>query len=156
MRHLLAVIGLCLALPCFASIDAYQFSSPQNEALYNELIDEVRCPKCQNQTVAESDADLSQDIKDKIFEMVEQGKSKDDILAFMIDRYGYFVHYQPPVKKTTWVLWYGPFLFLLAAVLGVFFWMRARNKALRDEPSELDEAQQARMQALLNDNKDNQ
>lgn len=156
MRHLLAVIGLCLALPCFASIDAYQFSSPQNEALYNELIDEVRCPKCQNQTVAESDADLSQDIKDKIFEMVEQGKNKDDILAFMIDRYGYFVHYQPPVKKTTWVLWYGPFLFLLVAVLGVFFWMRARNKAARDEPSELDEAQQARMQALLNDNKDNQ
>jgi len=154
MRNLIGLCCLLLSCSLWATIDAYQFSSPQTEALYNELIDEVRCPKCQNQTVAESDADLSQDIKDKIYEMVEKGESKQAILDYMIERYGYFVHYQPPVKNSTIVLWYGPFLFLGIAVVGVLLWMRKRNQAAQSEPTELSEAQQARMQALLDEDKD--
>lgn len=154
MKQLLAVLCLGLSLSVWASIDAYQFSTAQNEALYNELIDEIRCPKCQNQTVAESDAALSQDIKDKIFQMVEQGKSKDAIVEFMIERYGYFVHYQPPLKRSTLVLWYGPFGFLAIAVVGGLVWMRRRNRRPESQPSELNETQQARMQQLLNEDGD--
>lgn len=109
-----------------ATIDAYEFSDPQNEKRFHQLTSELRCPKCQNQNISDSDAPLATDLRREVHRMVEQGESNDSIVDFMVTRYGEFVLYRPRVSPVTWMLWYGPFVLLGIGVLAVV--MISRNR----------------------------
>ncbi len=119
----LIVLVLCVALgstAVHAAIDVYEFKTEQQEAQYRHLIDEFRCPKCQNQNLAGSDSQIAQDLKRKTYEMVLAGQSDAQIRDYMYDRYGAFISYKPPVRPSTWILWFFPPLIL---VLLISWWL---------------------------------
>lgn len=127
MRHLLLILSL-LCLPIAAhAIDAKAFSNPEQQEAYETLISELRCLVCQNQTIADSNAELAADLRRQVLEMLQQGKSRDEIVQFMTDRYGDFVLYKPPFKAKTSLLWLGPIAFLLLGLAAVFFVIRQRR-----------------------------
>ena len=95
------------------AIEVYDFNNEQQRALYQELTEELRCLVCQNQNLADSDADLAKDLKDQVAEFVMNGQDKDTILAYMVQRYGDFVTYNPPLNTSTVVLWFSPFVVLV-------------------------------------------
>ncbi|RZT06285.1 cytochrome c-type biogenesis protein CcmH [Duganella sp. CF402] len=116
------------------------------------LEEELRCLVCQNQTIADSHAGLAADLRREVREQLAQGKSEQEVLDFMVQRYGDFVLYRPPVKSTTWLLWFGPFLLLLAGALLLVSRLRAaRSRDAGPQPSE-EELQRAR--ALLDNDKE--
>lgn len=102
------------------NLETYKFDDPQKEALFRELIDELRCPKCQNQTIGDSDAPLAKDLRDRTYLMVQQGASKQEVVDYMVARYGDFAYYRPPVKLSTVVLWLGPVLVILVGAAVIF------------------------------------
>ncbi|WP_419569693.1 cytochrome c-type biogenesis protein [Rheinheimera sp.] len=104
-----------------------EFDSAAQQALFKELTHELRCPKCQNQNIADSHAVVAVDMRNKTLELLKQGKNKDDVLAYMKSRYGDFVHYQPPVNRSTLVLWAVPVVMLLVLLLSVFWRRRGRT-----------------------------
>ena len=98
-----------------------EFKSPEQQALFKELTHELRCPKCQNQNIADSNAVVAVDMRAKTLELVQQGQNKEQVLDYMINRYGDFVHYLPPVNRYTLWLWLLPLLMLLVLIaVGVF------------------------------------
>ena len=143
---LLFVFSLWVA-PMQAAIEAYQFDSPEMEADYNQLIDELRCLVCQNQNLSASDADLARDLRRETYQMLQQGKSQQEVVDFMVARYGDFVLYRPQFKSTTYLLWLGPFLLLVLVLYLVVRWLRAADK-----PVEVDAAAMAEAKQLLEDN----
>ena len=141
------VIGFGFS-PAQAAIEAYQFDSPEMEADYKQLIAELRCLVCQNQNLADSDADLAQDLRRETYEMLQQGKSRQEVMTFMVERYGDFVLYRPQFKSSTYLLWLGPFLLLVIVLAIVVKRLRAAAKpvdvdadALADAKSLLEEEQ---------------
>lgn len=117
MRRVLTLLfGLSLALGAQARVEVHDFDSPEQEARYERLISELRCLVCQNQNLADSNAELAVDMRRKTYEMVRQGKSEQEIAGFMVDRYGEFVLYRPPLNRNTLLLWSGPFIILLIGV----------------------------------------
>jgi cytochrome c-type biogenesis protein CcmH len=113
-----------------------------------ELAAKLRCLVCQNQSIAESDAELAVDLRQQVREQIAAGKSDKEIITFMTDRYGDFVLYEPPMKPATLLLWIGPLLLLAAGVVAMVFLLRGRSQA-EAEPAPLTEAEQARAAALL-------
>ncbi len=111
-----------------ATIIVYPFTDSVKEERFNELIKELRCPKCQNNNLADSNSTLSEAIKDKIYEKINAGKSDDEIISYLKERYGDFISYRPPVKPSTWLIWYGPFIFLLVGGFLIFRFVSARQK----------------------------
>lgn len=100
------------------------------------IAEELRCLVCQNESLAGSRADLALDLRREIRELIRQGKSDDQIKEFLVSRYGDYVLYRPPVKSTTWLLWGGPFVLLLAGLAGLIFFLRRRHsdeRALSDD-----------------------
>jgi cytochrome c-type biogenesis protein CcmH len=128
MRVFLGVLLLTLALSVQARIEIHQFDDPEKEALYNELIRELRCLVCQNQNLADSNAELAQDLRQQTYKMVEAGKSKQDVVDYMVERYGDFVLYKPPFKGITALLWVGPFVILFFGLITVIFLIRGRQQ----------------------------
>ena len=124
---LLLLIG-CFMTPARAAIETYEFDSPEMEADYNQLVDELRCLVCQNQNLAGSDADLAQDLRRETYEMLQQGKSQQEVMEFMVARYGDFVLYRPQFKSSTYLLWLGPFLLLVVVLVVVVRRLRAAAK----------------------------
>jgi cytochrome c-type biogenesis protein CcmH len=104
-------------VPVQAAIEAYQFESAEMEADYNQLVNELRCLVCQNQNLAGSDADLARDLRRETYDMLNEGKSQQQVIDFMVERYGDFVLYRPQFKSTTYLLWLGPFLLLLCVLV---------------------------------------
>lgn len=126
IRHFF--IWLLLApLSAQAAIDAYEFSDSEREERFHQLTNELRCPKCQNQNIADSDAPLASDLRREVHRMLEEGEPDDSIIDFMVTRYGEFVLYRPRVTETTWLLWYGPFVLLGIGVLVVVLISRNRR-----------------------------
>lgn len=123
----LACASLLMQTTLAESIEATSFSNPEQEARYRALINEIRCPVCQGQNIAGSNAELAQDLRKKVRELMLKGQSNNDIRKFMTDRYGDFVVFKPPVNKNTYLLWFAPFLFLAA---GVFLLYKASKKDL--------------------------
>jgi cytochrome c-type biogenesis protein CcmH len=135
----------------FAAIDAYQFQNPAQEQRFHQLIEELRCPKCQNQNISGSNAPLSQDLRQRVYEMIIAGRSDKEINDFMVARYGDFITYRPPLKPATWILWFGPFMGMIIAALLLGLWIRRRSR----EPSpELGELERKRLKALLTTGED--
>ena len=107
-------------LPAFSISELSQFEDPSKQSLYLQLTRELRCLVCQNQNLADSNAELAKDLREKAWTMVDQDYQYDEIVKFMVDRYGDFVIYRPPLKPITYVLWIAPFLLglcLLAFVI---------------------------------------
>jgi cytochrome c-type biogenesis protein CcmH len=123
MRYFIQfLLLLALINPIYAeSIEANTFINAQQERRYRTLIDEIRCPVCQGQSIGGSNAGLAKDLREKVRELILSGKTNDDIRAFMVARYGDFVVFKPPVNKNTYLLWFLPFVFL---AFGLFFLVR--------------------------------
>jgi cytochrome c-type biogenesis protein CcmH len=122
-------------------------ADPALEKRLMQLASELRCLVCQNQSLADSHADLAVDLRNEVREQMKAGKSDDQIRAWMTARYGDFVLYRPPVKSTTMLLWLGPFLLLVVAVAGLVVYLRRRGREVIQQP--LSDEQHARAQALL-------
>ena len=139
-----------------AAIDVYQFDNPRQEAQYRALIEEFRCPKCQNQNLAGSDAPIAQDLKQKTYDMIKEGRSDAEIRAYMQERYGDFITYKPPVRPSTWILWFFPPLLLIVLIIG-WFWQSKRSQRVArgesavnvDSAAALSAAEKAELDRLL-------
>ncbi len=138
LRRLLLAVCLVLPLAAAAKEAAPASEDPVLEAKVMRIAAELRCLVCQNQTIADSHADLAQDLRNQVREMLRQGKGEAEILAYMTERYGDFVLYRPPVKSTTTLLWFGPGLLLVVGVAVLFVVLRRRSK-LPDDRFEPDE-----------------
>jgi cytochrome c-type biogenesis protein CcmH len=141
------LFGLILAGTVLAREAPPSVPDPALEKRAMALADELRCLVCQNQTIADSHAELAIDLKNQIREKMNAGMGDKEILDYMVARYGDFVLYRPPVKATTLLLWFGPFIVLIAALAGLFRYLRRRRTAATEQP--LSETEQARVQALL-------
>ncbi len=150
MRRFWFFALLLLPVLVLANIEAYRFDDPAKEARYRGLIAELRCLVCQNQNLADSNAELAQDMRRQTYEMVQNGSSNEEIVTFMVQRYGDFVLYSPPFRPSTALLWIGPFIIFVVGVVILLIFIRRRNK----EPEvELSSAEHARAQSLLDNKK---
>jgi cytochrome c-type biogenesis protein CcmH len=127
LRVFLAVAALALMAPAFAGVEPLIFTDAEQEVRYQQLTLELRCLVCQNQNLADSDAPLAQDLRQEIFNMMQSGRTDDEIKQFLIDRYGDFVLYMPPVKSNTLVLWLMPAVLLFGGALVVLIVVRKRK-----------------------------
>ena len=155
MKRWILVLALALAgAQAWAAIDTYEFQTEQERARYRHLTEVLRCPKCQNQNIADSNAPIAMDLRNEVYQMMEEGHSDPEIVKFLVDRYGDFVLYDPPVDKRTMVLWYGPIVLLVGGLLliGVMVWRRRRVMTSTDNP--LSEVERARLASLLENHKD--
>ena len=125
-----------------------EFDSPQQEAQYNRLIEELRCLMCQHQSLAESPVESARDLRDRTYELVRQGKSDKEIVDYMVTRFGDFVVFRPPFKATTLLLWTGPAIILLVAAGGFILYSRYRR---RMPAREMGAEDQQRIRELLED-----
>lgn len=148
MKPLLFILFF-LSLPVSASIDTYQFDTPAQEQRFRQLIDELRCPKCQNTNLSGSDAEVARDLKGRAYRLMQEGKSDDEIRVYLVDRYGDFISYRPPLRGATTLLWFGPLLLLL--LVGAFLVWRVRRPAAATAP--LSETERQKLAQLLADPK---
>ncbi len=134
----IAILGLLLlslssVVKADSSKELLQFESEQQRQIYAQLTAELRCPQCQNQNIADSNAVVAVDMREKTHELVLQGFSRQQVLDYMIDRYGNFVHYKPPVNSMTIWLWVLPVLMLVA----LFLFQLRRRKSFEEAEAEL-------------------
>jgi cytochrome c-type biogenesis protein CcmH len=148
MKRLLAcLLALCLSGPLLAGEAAPLAEDEAVEKRLNVIAEELRCLVCQNESLAGSRADLAQDLRREVRNLIKQGKTDQEVMDFMVSRYGDFVRYRPPVKPTTWLLWGGPFLFLIAGVAALILYLRRRGGRVADAP--LSEEDRKKAEALL-------
>ena len=148
MRTLLSVLFVLYSLGVQAGVvEPRGFDDPAQEARYKRLIAELRCLVCQNQNLADSNAELAKDLRNETYSMIEAGKTDEEIVTFMVNRYGDFVLYRPPVKSTTFLLWFGPLI--LAALGGSILLVQIRRRTRRKPPDELSVEEQQRLQDIL-------
>lgn len=140
-------LPIALLLFCTAAVAAGQMVSPEQEERAKALSANLRCLVCQNQNIAESNADLAKDLRNQVTEMVASGASDQEIVRYMVERYGDFVLYKPPVKPVTYLLWSGPFILLVLGMLVFARTLARRNKTVAD--TALSEGEQRRLEALL-------
>ena len=133
MSRWFAIVLLLVATTLLARIETYPFATPEDEARYQVLTEELRCLVCQNQNLADSNAELAQDLRRQAYEMVQAGNSSDEIVDYMVQRYGDFVLYRPPLRPATLLLWLGPFALLLFSI--VFLLAYIRRRASNDIPT---------------------
>lgn len=126
IRILFLILTLCSSLAQAEMVDTFQFQSDEARVRAVALAKSLRCPQCQNQNLVESNATHAYKLRLEVYEMVNQGKSNDEIVQLLTQRYGNFVNYQPPFNPQTWALWGLPFL-LLVTLLGAILW-RGRRK----------------------------
>ncbi|MBE2897194.1 cytochrome c-type biogenesis protein CcmH [Pasteurellaceae bacterium HPA106] len=120
MSKIICYFWLLFAVHAHAAIEALSFQSSQQEATYHQLTEQLRCPQCQNNSIADSNATIATDMRAKVFELLNEGKSKQEIVDYMVARYGNFVTYDPPLTFSTVILWALPILLLLIG-LWLFF-----------------------------------
>lgn len=152
MKNLKIIISfvfvMLFASQVHARFETHDFKTPQMEQDYNVLVQELRCLVCQNQNLADSNAELAQDMRLLVYKKLSEGNSKDEIVDFMVVRYGDFVMYRPPVKTSTFLLWFGPILFFVVAALVVVSYMKRQKK---ETEVAIDKKQQKKAHSLLDD-----
>jgi len=144
-------LALLLTRPSYTGVEYHEFKQPEQEQQYKTLIKELRCLVCQNQTIADSNADLAKDLRQQVYEMLLQGKTRKQIVDYMLARYGDFVLYRPPLKGKTMLLWVGPVIFLFSGFLMLFFYIRKKNT---NQPSGLNKQQHEKISHLLKQDND--
>ncbi len=130
MKPLLFILLLVISINSYA-VDSRQLSDPKQQESYETLTKELRCLVCQNQTIADSNAELASDLRRQVYEMLQQGKSEQEIIRFMTDRYGEFVLYKPAFAGKTSLLWIAPVVFLFMGLMMVFFVIRSKRAAVQ-------------------------
>jgi len=133
----MALTLLLVAMPSLAITDILEFKSPEQEQLYRELTAELRCPKCQNQNIADSNAVVAVDMRHKTLQLVEQGMDKTQVIDYMKTRYGDFVYYQPPFRLSTMWLWLLPMLLIVALAVVMLKKQRQQIVAHSSDDAEL-------------------
>ncbi|CAH0990382.1 Cytochrome c-type biogenesis protein CcmH [Sinobacterium norvegicum] len=169
MRIALLFIGFFSVLispMSFAVIETYEFTSTVDEKRYQHFLDELRCPKCQNQNLKDSDSPIAADLREQLHLLIDDGKSDTEITAFMVARYGEFILYRPQLNAETMILWFGPGVLLLFAGIVLIVVVRRSQKAALSNATQANEAstdpapaaisseQQKKLDQLLIDGKD--
>lgn len=148
-KRFVIAVSLCFAAwaasNAWAVIETYEFSSPDLERRYHALSQELRCPKCQNQNIADSNAPIARDLRVVLYEQLEAGATDDEILAFMVARYGEFVRYRPGMDRNTVLLWTAPGLLLGVGALGFLMHFRRRTSESRAGLTDDEKAEIARL-----------
>jgi len=142
---------LCVWMISFqasARFEAHDFANQQMEDDYAVLVQELRCLVCQNQNLADSNAELAQDMRLLVYKKLTEGKSKSEIVDFMVQRYGDFVIYRPPIKLSTFLLWFGPLIFFIVAAIVVFKTLKRQQIT---QGVNIDEDKQKKAHSLLDD-----
>ena len=149
MKHALLVVCLS-AMACLAQAGEAQpmAQDPQIEARLVVIAEELRCLVCQNESLASSHAELAEDLRREVRKLIKDGKTDSEIKTYLVERYGDFVLYKPPLKPLTWPLWFGPFLLLVLAIGGFWRYLRQRRQLTHHH---LDAAQRAQAEQLLKD-----
>ena len=151
MQLTCALVALLLITPVLVAKEAAPMAAdPEMEKRVNEISSELRCLVCQNQTIADSHAELAIDLKNQVREMVKTGQTQDQIVDYMVQRYGDFVRYRPPVKNTTILLWTGPFL-LLAIGLTVLVVNLRKRRTLVTNDAPLTAEENEKLKTLLHE-----
>ncbi len=142
MKHFLIIWSLLfVSFPAQAVIEMRTFADSAQEDRYKALINELRCLVCQNQNLADSNADLAKDLREQTYKMITSGASDAEIVNYMVARYGDFVLYRPPFKSTTLPLWIGPFVLLGLGILGLALVIRRRNRTPDEALSDVERTQ---------------
>ena len=128
MRHLFLLLALLVA-GVAAAIDPMPFKDAAEEARFRELAAELRCVLCQNQSLADSNAAIAQDLRREVFDLMREGKTDEEIKTFLTERYTDFVLYKPRVDERTWLIWFGPAAVLLAGAIAVIVIVRRRARS---------------------------
>jgi len=147
-----AILGLGIVGVAQAAIDTYQFANDADRERFHELTKELRCPKCQNQDIADSNAPIAADLRKEIFRMLGEGKDNQQIIDFMVDRYGDFVRYRPALTGKTALLWFGPAGLLLGGLVIIVVIVRRRRVERSDSPNTLSVEERQRLDQLLDKN----
>ena len=142
---LLAAGGLAAHPPSAAGVEPRSFPTPAIADRYRTLVEELRCLVCQNQSIADSNADLARDLRDKVGELLRAGRTDEEIVDYMAARYGDFVRYRPPVNAATALLWGGPFVLAALALAGLIVRIRRRPPAASDGLTESERDRLARL-----------
>ncbi|MBC3957521.1 cytochrome c-type biogenesis protein CcmH [Pseudomonas sp. DOAB1067] len=147
------IVALAISGLAQAAIEAYNFRDEAERARYSELTRELRCPKCQNQDIADSNAPIAADLRKEIYRMLGEGQSNQQIIDFMVDRYGDFVRYKPALTARTWLLWFGPAGLLLGG-LGVMAVIVKRRRSLSaGQADTLSDEERQRLAQLLDEHR---
>ena len=151
LRNTLAAICLagCLNLAWATGLESFDFSGNVEEQRYKDLLAELRCLVCQNQSLVDSDAELAHDLRLEVYELMEQGRDDTQIRDFLVARYGDFVLYEPPIKPSTYLLWAGPFVLL---ALGIMMLIRTIRQRRQLQESQFSAEEQERLRQLLGTN----
>ncbi|OOF46827.1 cytochrome c-type biogenesis protein [Rodentibacter trehalosifermentans] len=147
-KTLLFLTALFSTTVAFSAIDTLSFNSTAQESDYHQLTQSLRCPQCQNNNIADSNAAIAVDMRTKVFDLLKEGKSKEEIVDYMVARYGHFVTYDPPITKSTLILWIAP---LLSLLFGLFFLLKrkAKPQSVQGANHELTEEEHTRLAELL-------
>ncbi len=151
--QLMAVLGLLiLSWSARAVIETYSFENAQQQGQYKELTEVLRCPKCQNQNLADSNAPIAEDMRREIHRMVNEGQSNQNVIDFMVARYGDFVNYRPRHDSSTLVLWYGPIALLVIGALVILVTARRKKGPADGAEKSGGKSNRKKLQRLLDDN----
>lgn len=134
MRKILLLLLMMLSVSVLA-VDQYPLDTPKQQAQFSRLSKQMRCLVCQNESLADSSAPLAIDLRKKIYHQVQAGKSDSQIVKYMVNRYGQFVLFKPPMQQTTWLLWFGPFIIMLIGFVVV------AKMVIRSRPKNSDAAE---------------
>ncbi|MBN3193996.1 cytochrome c-type biogenesis protein [Pectobacterium versatile] len=145
MRVISFLSALLLSFSVLASSEVLRFDNATQEQQFRELTMQLRCPKCQNNSIADSNSMIASDMRQKVYELMQQGQTKEQVVDYMVDRYGYFVTYEPPIMPFTVLLWLLPALFL---VVGSWVIIR-RARRIRSAKEPMSEQDKKRLQTLL-------
>jgi cytochrome c-type biogenesis protein CcmH len=148
---LLATLLFLSHMGLAATLAEYTFETPQKHEEFRTIIEQMRCLVCQNESLAGSNAELAVDLRNEIYDMMKAGQNKDQIVDFMVARYGDFVLYSPPVKPSTYPIWFGPVIIFFIGALFLFNIVRRKN---RSRETELSSEEQQRLDTLLNQSTD--
>lgn len=150
MRWLWLLVLALMAPLALAAIDTYEFETEEQRQRFYQLSSELRCPKCQNQNIADSDAPIAMDLRREVYRMLNEGKDNKEIVDFLVARYGEFVRYKPALTPATVILWFGPAAMLLTGFIVLLVMLRRRQKLQREAAGRsLSQDEQRRLQSLL-------
>lgn len=154
--RLLQKLLLCLSfafmsMSVYASpVDTYEFSDPVRKQRYQDLIEELRCPKCQNQNLADSNSPISQDLRRQVYDQIQQGRADQEIVDYMVYRYGEYILYRPKLSEKTYFLWFGPAVFVVIGLIIMILFVRKQ----RSQKRTINESEKAELASLLNSEDD--
>lgn len=147
------LLALLMASPVWGAIDAYEFDNEVDRKRYVSFIEEMRCPKCQNQNLSGSDSPIAADLRRELYFLIQDGRSDMEIVDFMVERYGEYILYRPRLSRATVLLWFGPVVLLILAIVILIkvVLKRRASGSVTDSTgqAELSAAERARLEALL-------